>query len=198
MLTFKILGDAPRDLYLPPVYAAVLGDLPAGPAPDEEACTFPRRTCPGRPPRISMCACSRRSGCCGSWPAVRAGISGTVLPRELALAASKGVVVFQVMVNLGEPCRAGSWRGFGSRAFSSAGSCPQWFGADGLLMQKLAFRPDCDAIKLQSPRAHELLAFLRREHGTGGPDLTGPGVEGSRPSPGSSHRDLRPFVAGAK
>ncbi len=44
---------------------------------------------------------------------------------------------------------------------------PRWFGSDGLLMQTLLDREtDCDAIKLYSQTAKDLLAFIRSDRET--------------------------------
>jgi hypothetical protein len=162
VLAFKILGDTPRDLYLPPVYEAVLGellpdlpltrtvrvstaDLPRDAASDFDVRLFEA----GGVLRVMACSAGRDFG--------------DRLAREIALAAAKGVLVFQVVVNLGEPCSGRVVDILRGRGFFFGGLLPQWFGADGLLMQKLAFRPDCDAIQLQSQKAHELLAFMRRD-----------------------------------
>jgi len=162
VLTFKILCDTPRNLYLPPVYEAVLGtllpDLPltrtvrisTADLPGDAASDFDVRLFEA----VGVLRVMARS----------AGHDfGDRLARELALAAAKGVLVFQVMVNLGEPCSGRVVEILRGQGFFFGGLLPQWFGADGLLMQKLAFRPDCDAIQLQSPKAHELLAFMRRD-----------------------------------
>jgi hypothetical protein len=162
VLTFKILGDAPRDLYLPPVYEAVLGgllsDLPLTRSVRVATADLPGDAASDLDVRLFQAVGVLRV------MARRAGHDfGDCLARELALAASKGVLVIQVMVNLDEP-----WSGrvvdiLRGQGFFFGGLLPQWFGTDGLLMQKLTFRPDCEAIKLQSPKAHELLAFMRRD-----------------------------------
>jgi len=162
VLAFKILGDRPRDLYLPPPYAAVLGALlPALPLtrtvrvstadlPGDGVSDFDVRLFEA----VGVLRIMARS----------AGRDfGDRLACELALAAAKGALVFQVMVNLGEPWSGRVAERLREQGFFFGGFLPQWFGPDGLLMQKLAFRPDCDALTLHSPQAHELLAFMRRD-----------------------------------
>lgn len=162
VLTFKILADAPSDLYVPSVYESELGrlvqdlalkrtvavstaDLPVGVDSDLDVRLFEA---------VGVIRVMARSA--GHDFADR-------LEREMQTAASKGLLVFQVMVNLGEPHSGRVADMLRERGFFFGGFLPQWFGADGLLMQKLAFKPDFDALKLQSPKAHELLAFIRRD-----------------------------------
>jgi len=189
VLTFKILGDTPRDLYLPPDYEAVLGEL----LPDLPLARTVRVSTADLPGDAATDLDVRLFEAAGVLRVMARSTGhdfGDRLARELALAASKGVLAFQVMANLGEPWSGRIVERLREQGFFFGGFLPQWFGADGLLMQKLAFRPDCDAIKLQSPRAHELLAFMRQDMEQVGRTCRVPG----RKAPG----DLSPLVAGAK
>ena len=48
-------------------------------------------------------------------------------------------------------------------AISWVGSFPLWFGTDGLLMQKVAGRPNWEGINLYSDRAREILGIVRKD-----------------------------------
>ena len=110
VLTFKILGDTPRDLYLPPVYEAVLGgllsDLPLTRSVRVATADLPGDAASDLDVRLFQAVGVLRV------MARRAGHDfGDCLARELALAAAKGVLVIQVMVNLDEPW-VGPGRGY--------------------------------------------------------------------------------------
>ena len=162
VLTFKILRDTPRDLYLPPAYEAVLGgllsDLPLARTLRVSTAEPPANVVSDLDVRLFEAVGVLRV------MARSAGRDfGDRLDHEMKTAASRGVLVFQAMVNLGEPHAGKVADMLRERGFFFGGFLPQWFGDDGLLMQKLAFKPDCGALKLQSPKAHELLAFMVRD-----------------------------------
>jgi hypothetical protein len=75
----------------------------------------------------------------------------------------KGVVVFQVFLNLTE-----AWIGTAvdilrERGYFFGGPLPRWFDGDGFLMQKLLCPPDFDDIVLVSDRAKRLMEIIRRD-----------------------------------
>ncbi|MCB2188801.1 MAG: hypothetical protein KQJ78_20470 [Deltaproteobacteria bacterium] len=162
LLAFKVLRDSPRELYLPREYETVLGgllgNLPLTRNAQISTAPFPetgssdlevRCFAPMQALRIFACGLGRDFA--------------KRLADELARAASQGVEVLQVMVNLGEP-----WAGRGveelrRQGFFFGGLLPQWYGTDGLLMQKLAFAPDFGSLELETPASRELLAFIRED-----------------------------------
>ena len=162
VLTFKILGDGPCDLHAPPVYETVLGGLlsalPLTRTVRLATADLPGETLSDLDVRLFEAAGVARIMARGAGRDFE-----DRLVRELSLAAAKGVLVFQAMVNLGEPWAGRVVEILRGRGFCFGGLLPLWFGADGLLLQKLAFRPDYDAMTLQSPRANELLACIRRD-----------------------------------
>jgi hypothetical protein len=167
VLTFKILGDTPCDLYLPPVYEAVLADLLPD-LPLTRSVHVSTADLPGDAVSDFDVRLFEAVGVLRVMARSAGHDFGDRLARELTLAASKGVLVFQVMVNLGEPWSGRVVDRLREQGFFFGGLLPQWFGTDGLLMQKLAFKPDCGALTLQSPRSHELLAYIRQDMERGG------------------------------
>lgn len=72
-------------------------------------------------------------------------------------------VVIQVWLKLGSPgvgCAVDILR---RRGYFLGGLLPRWFDEDGLLMQKLFVDPDFDDIQLDSDRAKEILAIVRKD-----------------------------------
>jgi len=79
-------------------------------------------------------------------------------------ADSRKVVSLQVTLNTAIPHLGAAVEVLRGRGFFLGGLAPRWFGADGLLMQKVLDRePDFDGIKLYSRTAKDLLAFIRMD-----------------------------------
>ncbi|WP_272881587.1 acyl carrier protein [Fundidesulfovibrio soli] len=78
-------------------------------------------------------------------------------------AASQGQAVIQVFVNTGAPGTAFAVEALRARGFFLGGLIPLWFGADGLLMQKLTVEPEFEAINLHSDRAKTILEHIRAD-----------------------------------
>jgi hypothetical protein len=85
----------------------------------------------------------------------------TILDSKEKEARSKGVIVMQVWLNLSLP-----WIGIcveilRSRGYFFCGTFPGWFGEDGLLMEKIAGRPNWEGINLYTDRAKQILRFIK-------------------------------------
>lgn len=79
-------------------------------------------------------------------------------------AARRGVISLQVTINTSLPSLGFAVSAMRQRGFFLGGLLPQWFGSDGLLMQKvLGAEVDYDRIKLYSQTAKDLLAFIRAD-----------------------------------
>ena len=78
-------------------------------------------------------------------------------------AAEKGVEVFQLWLNAGEPHVGAAVALLRERGYFFGGPLPRWFDTDGLLMQRLLCPPDFDQIRIHSDRAREILAIVRRD-----------------------------------
>lgn len=91
----------------------------------------------------------------------------TCLDALLNEAASRKVISLQITVNTALPALGAAVHVMRERGFFLGGLLPQWFGSDGLLMQKvLGAEPDYDQIKLYSKTAKDLLAFIRADRGS--------------------------------
>ena len=78
-------------------------------------------------------------------------------------ARAKNVVVFQVLLNLGEPWVGEAVEILRSLGYFFCSVLPRWFDKDGMLMEKLECPPDFDEIKLHSEFSRELLDFIRKD-----------------------------------
>jgi hypothetical protein len=78
-------------------------------------------------------------------------------------AFSRNVVVFQTWVRLDTPGVASAVHVLRSRGYFMGGILPQWFGADGLLMQRIRCRPDLQSIVLYSDRARDILQLVAQD-----------------------------------
>jgi len=78
-------------------------------------------------------------------------------------ALARNIVVFQVWLNLTEPCAGDAVDILRDRGYFFGGALPRWFDGDGLLMQKLLCPPDFDNIVLYSEEAKQLLKFIQTD-----------------------------------
>ncbi|MBP2636065.1 MAG: hypothetical protein H6Q72_1972 [Firmicutes bacterium] len=86
------------------------------------------------------------------------------LDELLHEAASRKVISLQIAVNTAYPALGAAVKAMRDRGFFLGGLLPQWFGSDGLLLQKLLeTEPDYEQIKLYSKTAKDLLAFIRAD-----------------------------------
>ncbi|MEF2145287.1 MAG: hypothetical protein V3573_07575 [Desulfovibrionaceae bacterium] len=161
VLTFKVLCDTPRDLYLPQVYEDVLGVL-LEPLPLTRRVAVSVADLPDTDSDVDV-RLFEAMGILRLMARTTGRDFGDRLDRELRKSETEGALVFQVFVNLSEPQSGRVVDMLRERGFFFGGFLPLWFGEDGLLMQKLAFTPNFDGLKLQSPQTHELLAFIRRD-----------------------------------
>ena len=90
-----------------------------------------------------------------------------VFAAEEARVLSLKAKVLQVWLNLSWP-----WAGrvvslLKERGYFLGGVLPQWFGFDGLLMQKILPEPNWEGIHLFSERAQKLLEFIKTDWSSG-------------------------------
>lgn len=78
-------------------------------------------------------------------------------------ACVQNVVVFQVCLNLTEPCVGHTVDILRDRGYFEGGALPRWFDGDGLLIQKLLCPPDFDNIVLYSEEAKQLLNIIQQD-----------------------------------
>jgi len=82
---------------------------------------------------------------------------------EEARALGLNAEVFQVWVKLSWPWAGSVVSLLRRRGYFFGGLFPQWFGEDGLLMQKLIPQPNWEGIHLFSERAEKILEFVRKD-----------------------------------
>lgn len=91
-----------------------------------------------------------------NWPAF--------LDQLLEQARQRQAVSLQVVLSAGLDCTTAAVQEMRQRGFFLGGLFPRWFGSDGIALQQvLGKEPDYDGIKLYSPAAKELLAFIRND-----------------------------------
>lgn len=73
----------------------------------------------------------------------------------------KGMVVIQVWLNLSRSFIGASTSYLSQKGYFFGGILPRWFGEDGLLMQKVAVRPNWEGIHLYSERAQHICTAVR-------------------------------------
>lgn len=78
-------------------------------------------------------------------------------------AGIRGIVVFQVFINLGEPCSGKAVSCLRKKGFFFGGYLPQWFGTDGLLMQKHSAPPEYDSVKLLTEDSRKLFDVIKED-----------------------------------
>jgi len=86
---------------------------------------------------------------------------GEVVSAAEAKAGPRGVL--QIFLNLGDGATPQAVAVLRDRGYFLAGLLPYWFGADGLLMQKVGREPDWDAIQGADHRAAALRDMVRED-----------------------------------
>lgn len=76
-------------------------------------------------------------------------------------AGIRGIAVFQVFVNLGEPWSGRAVSNLRKKGFFFGGFLPQWFGTDGLLMQKHSAPPEFDSVNLLTDDSRKLFDVIK-------------------------------------
>lgn len=102
---------------------------------------------------------------------------GAVVSAAEVKAGPRGLL--QIFLNLGDGAAPQAVEMLRERGYFLAGLLPCWFGADGLLMQKVGVEPDWDAIQCVDHNAAAIRDRIREDferakcRGTGLPDLPG-------------------------
>ncbi len=80
-----------------------------------------------------------------------------------AEALGRGMIVVQVWLNLSWPWIGQLTEYLRGRGYFFGGVLPRWFGADGLLMQKVTVRPNWEGIRLYSEKAQKICDIIRED-----------------------------------
>ena len=76
---------------------------------------------------------------------------------------AQGIRVIQVWLNTGQPCVGQAVEHLVALGYFFGGVLPQWFGTDGLLMQKVLDKPDWEGTVLVGGRNTQVAGLVRRE-----------------------------------
>ena len=162
LLIFRCYRPKPQRVFLPPVYEKELRFLYA-PLDDRRELATADETLPATVTsdiamtvfdfaRVARIAVTQAGADCAKRLAA--------LERE---ATERGVWVFQVWLNLAQPCVGAAVDSLRGQGYFLGGPLPRWFDSDGLLMQKLLCPPDFEQIRLHSERAREILSLVRQD-----------------------------------
>lgn len=86
-----------------------------------------------------------------------------VFERRESEALGKGMTVIQVWLNLSWPWIGQLTEYLRGSGYFFGGVLPRWFGADGLLMQKVNARPNWEGIELYSEKAQRIRDIVRED-----------------------------------
>ncbi len=86
----------------------------------------------------------------------------SIIDDAEAKAGHDGLV--QMYLNLGEPGTPEAVSILRANGFFFGGLLPQWFGCDGLIMQKVPRPPDWDAMRLKGEMARAMRDYVRRDY----------------------------------
>jgi hypothetical protein len=162
VLSFKVIRDRPHEVYLPVEYEAALrsiisrmplsrnAEISTAPVPEGAVSTMVTRYFDhSQALRVSLCALGEDFE--------------ELLTVEEERAWARGIVVFQVFVNIGEPWCGKVVTCLREKGFFFGGFLPGWFGVDGLLMQKLSALPEFDSVNLLSEDSRKLFEYIKED-----------------------------------
>ena len=96
--------------------------------------------------------------------ALEAGVDfAAVLEKSEASLLRRGARVFQVFLPLAVVWVGAAVDVLRAGGYFLGGLLPRWFDADGMMMQKMAHRPDWEGIRLEFDRDRQLLEIVRRD-----------------------------------
>lgn len=105
----------------------------------------------------------------GTWRVSVSSVGGNwigFLDGLLHEAHGRQVKTLQIILSSSLPYTGEAVELMRQRGFFLGGIYPRWFGADGIMMQKmLGSEPDYEAVKLYSSAAKTLLEFIRQDRG---------------------------------
>ncbi|MDT8903612.1 hypothetical protein [Anaeroselena agilis] len=162
VLNFKEYSRPTGPVYLPPVYGDFLSRL----AQPLQPRTFAPATAPLPQDGLTRHE-DRYYEAAQTWKVAVSEIGADwarFTAKLLAEAKRRGVVSLQLTLNAGCPAIGAAVEELRASGFFFGGLAPRWFGSDGLLMQQvLGVETEYEHIRLYSPTAKELLAFIRAD-----------------------------------
>jgi hypothetical protein len=159
-LTFKTVRPRPHAVYCPAAYRDVLRFLYEGLDDDRDFRLSSADTPPGSVSdiRTQVFAFAAVVRIAVHEPGEDFALRLEQLENELK---DKGIVVFQIWLNLACPWVGKAVETLRGRGYFLGGALPRWFDSDGLLMQKILKIPDWDGIALFGDRAGQILKLVR-------------------------------------
>jgi len=162
VISFRVVRDQRRVIFLPRPYLAELEFMMSGLALDREL-RVSQDALPALPEASSVIDVRRFASagvarCTLTTPGDDLATRLLELESELA---QQDYALIQVFVNLGQASSGAVVDALRGQGYSLGGFLPTWFGEDGLLLQKHLVSPDFEGIKLYSDRAKALLEIVR-------------------------------------
>jgi hypothetical protein len=159
VMSFRVVRDARRVVFLPQPYLAELEFMMSGLALDREL-----RVSQDALPAVASVIDVRRFASAGVARCTLTTPGHDLATRLLELEselAQQDYALIQVFVDLGLANSGAVVDELRRQGYSLGGFLPTWFGDDGLLLQKHRVSPDFESIKLYSDRAKALLEIVR-------------------------------------
>lgn len=174
VLAFKLLYDRPCTIHLPVEYEAILRAIIS-------RIPLARQVAVSAPPAPQGVPSTMEARYFDEAQVLRLSLAALGNDFEARLddvaeeARARGICVFQVFVNLGDPRAGQAVTLLRKHGFFFGGFLPQWFGTDGLLMQKLSDLPAFSSVKLLSEESRKLLDVIRDDiESSSGPGISSP------------------------
>lgn len=162
LLIFRAYRPKPHRIFLPPVYDKELRLLYAAIDEPRELATADEPLPAASPSEITMTLFDF-----ARVARIAVAHAGADFIERLTLleqeATTRGVWVFQVWLNLAQPCVGAAVEHLRRQGYFLGGPLPRWFDTDGLLMQRLLCPPDFEQIQLHADRSREILALVRQD-----------------------------------
>ncbi len=159
LLQFKTFNAKPHKVYIPSYYEKQLGFIYEE-LDDKREFETPQEGFPGN----SLCRVEQQNFDFAKVSRMVFHELGTDFETRLKemekVASGKGVKVFQTWLPMGASHIATPVEMLRSKGYFFGGPLIQWFGNDGLLMQKLECSPDFEDINLHSQRARRILEMV--------------------------------------
>ena len=160
LLMFKVFKDRPHDIYLPEIFAGIVGTCI-----DKLGLSRSVKRLNGSAGGTDASVATQqvfKEAAVGRLSLIKTGADAARRLEEFE-STTKNCKVRQVFLNIGDP---GVGQVFGTllaQGYFWGGYLPRWFDCDGLLLQKLMGNPNLEAIKLYSDWAKELLQFALKD-----------------------------------
>lgn len=162
LLSFRVYRNIPQQIFLPVTYDEAIrfmyGDFSSGRTFSESTEPIP----PSAASEAKMDVFDFAQVARISFYETGADFAERISGLE-AEAIEKGSIVIQVWLKLTSPWVGTVVNVLRARGFFLGGVLPQWFDDDGLLMQKLLFKPDFESIHLYSDRARRLKDLVKAD-----------------------------------